>query len=312
MTEQVLNDDLARRFLLGQLSPEEQGRIEELAFKDPDTFAFLQAAEEDLVDEFLYDELSPAEKELFQKHFLTKPGRRQNLRIARALKQYLDDDVPVAAAVISKSTDPKPKGTFFQWFRLGALSAPLVIAAIVITSGVGLLVAIQIGRQDDDTPSQAHIQPSPVPTPSASPAASPVPSASSPTPQDNQNKRSPTPPQPSEPVYAVVLAPTAALRSEDGTELKQVKRTAGPIGVELPVVSVIPYRSYQASLLSDEKTIQTWRNLKPRELSAGRGILLIVQPGQLAESQRYQIVLNGITANGQMQIVHYYYFQVSE
>ena len=105
MNEQVLNDGLARQFLLGQLPPEEQGRIEELAFQDPDTFAFLQAAEDDLVDEFLYNELSSDEKQLFRTHFLTRPGRRQNVRIARALKQYLEeDDVPAAEVVVAANT----------------------------------------------------------------------------------------------------------------------------------------------------------------------------------------------------------------
>jgi hypothetical protein len=47
MKEQMLNEVVARRFLLGQLSPDEQGSIEELAFDDPKSFEVLQAAEDD-------------------------------------------------------------------------------------------------------------------------------------------------------------------------------------------------------------------------------------------------------------------------
>ena len=81
MKEPVIDEVVARKFLLGQLSPEEQGQIEELAFEDPDTFTFLESVEEDLVDEFLQEELSPLEKQRFNDHFLSFPGRRQELEI---------------------------------------------------------------------------------------------------------------------------------------------------------------------------------------------------------------------------------------
>lgn len=308
MKEQVLNDVLARRFLLGQLSPEEQGRIEELAFQDPATFAFLQAAEEDLVDEFLYDELSPVEKERFQNHFLTRPGSRQNLRIARALKQYFAEDDPVAAPVVSPVVIPKPKPTFFQWLRLGALTAPIVIAAIVITTGVGVLVAVRMRRPPVEDPRHAQIQPSPVPTPSASPSASPVPSTASPSPPDNQNKRTPTPRQSLGPVYATLL-PTSNPRSEGAvTTLKR----SDPVHLELPVVNDRPYRSYQVLLLSEGQTVKRWNNLKRREHTSGPVIQISIPQSELASSQPYRVVLNGVSGNGETQFVHNYYFQISD
>lgn len=306
MNEQVLNDGLARRFLLGQLPPEEQGRIEELAFLDPDTFAFLRAAEDDLVDEFLYDELSPDEKELFHKNFLTKPGRRQDVRIARALKQYLAEDEPVSEVVVAQTIVPQPKPTFFEWFRIGALSAPLLIAAILIVTGLGALVAIQISKNKNDE--HARVQPSPVPTPSISPASSPAPSAS-PSPQETPSKPSPTPRQSLEPIFAV-LVPTASVRSDD--QATKLARPDRPLTLELPVISVTPYRSYEALLQTDETTLQTWPNLKTRKLSTGKGIQVTIQPSLLSGSQRFRIVLNGTTANGQTQTVHNYHFQLAE
>src|SRR5690349_5837779 len=83
MKEQVLDDVLARRFLLGQLSPDEQGRIEEWAFEDPDTFTFLESVEDDLIDEFIHGDLSTAEERQFKSHFLCLPGSRNNVKISR-------------------------------------------------------------------------------------------------------------------------------------------------------------------------------------------------------------------------------------
>lgn len=304
MNEQVLNDGVARQFLLGQLPPEEQGRIEELAFQDPDTFAFLQAAEDDLVDEFLYNELSSDEKQLFRTHFLTKPGRRQNVRIARALKQYLEeDDVPVVETVVAAD---RRKPSLFQWFRLGALTAPLVIAAILLTSSAVIWVAVKMSKGDG--PQQAVLHPSPTPTPSSSPVASPLPSAS--PSQTHEEKPSPTPRQSTEPVFAIALVPTANVRSD--SDVTKLVRQNGPISFELPVISVTPYRSYQAVLETGGRTIRTWSNLKTRQLQSGTGIQLTIQPGQLAGAQRYRIALNGVSANGQTQTVHNYHFELSQ
>src|SRR6185295_7306375 len=100
MSEQILDEVVARRYWLGQLSHEEQGRIEELAFGDPESFALLEAVEDYLIDEFVYNDLSAEERKRFQEYFLTQPGhsedpflthpsRREDLRIAEALRQHL-------------------------------------------------------------------------------------------------------------------------------------------------------------------------------------------------------------------------------
>src|SRR5688572_432723 len=99
MKENVMNELVARRFLLGDLSVEERERIEELAFDDPETFSLIQSAQDDLIDDFVNDELSSEERERFQNYFLAQPGRRQDLRIGRALQQYLgrEQSVPHVA-----------------------------------------------------------------------------------------------------------------------------------------------------------------------------------------------------------------------
>ena len=212
-------------------------------------------------------------------------------------------EAPLAQTVVAANTS---KPSFFQWFRLGALTAPLVIAALLITTGVGIWVAIKMSKRDG--PQQAILHPSPTPTPSSSPAASPLPSAS--PSQTHEPKPSPIPRQSTEPVFAIALVPTANVRSE--SDVTKLARQNGPISFELPVISVAPYRSYQASLETDGRTIRTWSNLKTRQLPTGRGIQLTIPPSQLADAQRYRIVLNGISANGQTQTVHNYHFELSQ
>src|SRR5262249_32828030 len=111
MREQVLDDVVARRFLLGQLPPEEAGRIQELAFEDRDEFVFLESVEDDLIDEFIHGELSADEQQSFESHFLSQPGRRHNLKISRVLQQHFNavDDVPVP---------PEIKPSILGWFMV--------------------------------------------------------------------------------------------------------------------------------------------------------------------------------------------------
>ena len=303
MKEQILDEVVARRFWLGQLSPEEQGRIEELAFNDPQTFEFLQAAEDDLIDEFVYDDLSPAERARFQDHFLAQPGRREDLRIARALQGYFEREQPV----------PSFWERLRKWFHLTAppLIPALVAAAIIIGAIIWLMPRIRdLFQQRYSPPQQAQQQQTPVlPTPTSTASETPLQASPSPEHKDNQNKPPLSPHRPTSPVYAIVLAPGGPVRS--GGEETPVSLSSGPAYFELPLIGNTSYRTYQATLESDGQTIQTWPNLKATKISSGNGIRVRVPFDQLKVSQRYRIVLKGITANHTLQPVDEYYFRAT-
>src|SRR6185369_4599225 len=134
MNEQILDEVVARRFWLGQLSPEEQGRIEELAFDDPQSFAFLQAAEDDLIDEFVYNDLSSEERTLFEKHFLSKqPELRDDVEVARALRAYFEQEQEPVVVV------PTLWQRFRKLFHFPLI--PVLIKAILIigAAAIGLV-----------------------------------------------------------------------------------------------------------------------------------------------------------------------------
>ncbi len=82
-----------RRFLLGDLSAVETERIEAGALEDDDLFDQLNAAEEELIDDYALGRLSRNETRRFEEHFASGGGhpRRQRLRqrvaFARDLSQ---------------------------------------------------------------------------------------------------------------------------------------------------------------------------------------------------------------------------------
>jgi hypothetical protein len=309
MEMNVINEVIARRFLLGETSSEERDRIQELAFADPDTFALLEAAEADLIDDFVNDELSLEEKERFQNYFLDQPGRREDLRIGRALQQYWARNEESVADVVDRSVPtPQPKPWLFPWFDLRpATVAPMLLTLVVAV----VLLGIYVRWRGGDPPMQAKHQPTPPPaTPDASPLASPAvtPSQATPSPTRPHVQSSPSPaPQQSVKPFNALLVPGSPARSE-GVEEK-IPPDSPSVVFELPLITDT-HRSYKAVLQKDEKEIHTWPNLHPKTLTAGRGLKVVAHPGLLENLQHYRIIVSGVSS-GKSVAVHRYYFVVS-
>jgi hypothetical protein len=307
MNEQILDEVVARRFWLGQLSPEEQGRIEELAFDDPQWFAFLQAAEDDLIDEFVSNDLSSEEKTLFEKHFLAQqPELREDVEVARAMRKYFERQ-PVVPSLWER---------FRKWIHVAVampfIPATVKAAAIILAAGfIGLVLLPKIIGPGSGPPRQAQQQQTPespaLPAPTSAPTEAPAQPAPSPVHKDNQN----TPPvPPRRPIYALLL-PGASPRSGDGT--KSVSITPGrPTDLGLLLVANTPRRSYQAALERrpvNGPPIQTWSTLTPQKTRDGNVIHVQVSPDLLKTNQSYRIVVNGVTANGDLERVDVYQFK---
>src|SRR5688572_28098839 len=85
MKKGINHEERLFEYLLGQLSEDEQAQIEQRYLADPDFHEEILAAERELIDRYVYGEL--ANRELFETHFLSSPGRRQRVEFARALMQ---------------------------------------------------------------------------------------------------------------------------------------------------------------------------------------------------------------------------------
>ena len=82
MSKQPYSPQLLRQYLLGVLREEEAERLDERSFTD-DAFAeALAAAEKDLVDAYVQNELTRDELERFRAHYLSSHARRQRAEFA--------------------------------------------------------------------------------------------------------------------------------------------------------------------------------------------------------------------------------------
>ena len=85
MAADLNNEKLIARYLLGDLPEEQQVAIEDRAFVDKDYLALVTAVENDLIDEYVREELSPTERQQFERQFLASAERRERVEFAKAL-----------------------------------------------------------------------------------------------------------------------------------------------------------------------------------------------------------------------------------
>ena len=302
MKEQVINDDLARRFLLGQLSADQQGQIEELAFEDPNTFALLESVEDDLIDEFIQDELSADEKERFEKHFLTLPGRESNLKASRVLHRHFSKELePVR-------TDDEGI-SIFGLFMISppALRISLAAAALLIGLVIAVWLYTRAREAQRPAPVEAHkgqVSPS-TPEPKISPTIEQTPQLT----QIDKNK-TPSPQKPRREPLIAMLMPSEGVRSQS----QPLTLSQDPVvPVELPLINQPDYKSYEATLQSEDgKVLKTWPNLHAKKLQSGTGLLIHIPRVLLEPDEFYQIRVSGRDADGNVKHVANYPFQAKD
>src|SRR5436305_14897182 len=100
-----VDETLLVQYLLGKLSEEKQAQVEDRAFADTDYRAALEAAEADLIDEYVRGELPPADRRSFESLFLASPQRRTKVEFARALAAVPVKPAPAPARPRSRLLD---------------------------------------------------------------------------------------------------------------------------------------------------------------------------------------------------------------
>lgn len=324
--EPVIDELVARKFLLGQLSLEEQGQIEELAFEDPEAFAFLESVEEDLVDEFLQDELSPLERQRFNDHFLSFPGRRQNLKISEVLQEHFnppkrDEVITVEPEEANDERNYSLLGGFLDLFTVQSFWGRTITAAVLV--GLLLFVVWFIWEKEKQ-PDPVQAGPgTPVNVPSPEPQVSPTFDPSPPPVQADNKQRNPTPekrkvlpPKRQNPVATLAnLIPSAVTRGADSQALP-LPSDASSIRVGLMLTDSRIFKKYDVTLHDEAGAeLYRWSNLRPQKLQgfpAGKGLVIDVQTAWLKPDEFYRLRLTGISSKGERSSRQGYSFEVKK
>jgi len=137
----------ARAYLLGAVDERDGDLLEEAYFRSAEALETVEAAEEGLIEDYLSDGLTGAERERFERHYLATPARRTRVETIRRL---------TAAARRAASPIPAPRAAFIR--PMLALAA-----AVVIVAGAGVWIAERSRQPDLTGPGRAESAATPSP-----------------------------------------------------------------------------------------------------------------------------------------------------
>lgn len=176
MEKHLEQDAELRRYLLGESTLEERVAVEARLFLDDEYLSQLKAVEDELIDDYAYDELAESERERVKSSLLAKPGRRADLRIARAFKRYVSqhedelvtppvapaaDDRPAADTKELPSVSKGPNSFLASLFlRRPVVGYALAAAPIIIISAV-VWFSLEPARRPHLSPQMQAQQPTP-------------------------------------------------------------------------------------------------------------------------------------------------------
>ena len=123
MTSDEQRRTLMTRYLLGQVSPQEQDDIEKRYFYDDQVFEDVVAAENEMIDSYVHGRLGATEKNQFETHFLSTPERRERLSFAQSLKDYCE---------VPPTNGPANRAGREPWFAFSMVALSIGVTSLVV------------------------------------------------------------------------------------------------------------------------------------------------------------------------------------
>ena len=137
------NQKVISQYLLGELSDDEQRIFEERLFKEPELWEMVDVVEDELIDEYLAGTFPESRRKTFEEKFLAAPGRKEQLRFAKAVNRNLVKPIP----------RPNPDGWVTQlvtWLQQYVIPAPVLVAAgVLLVVGLGFGIWRSYLRQSE-------------------------------------------------------------------------------------------------------------------------------------------------------------------
>lgn len=279
MKQESMTDALLREFLLGKLSDEERERIESLFLTDSQTRERVLALEEDLIEDYVEDSLTEADRERFLARYAQTDEQRRKLRVTKSIKDWAAAQArgsQTAAATVSVwsrlRTRLRLKPAFF-------VPIPVMIVIAIVLAIVWLNshqerrkhLAVEQELAQLNSPASLH----------ESPAG----------------------------MISFELRPVTVRSAEQPAEINP-RGGIRMVELRLPWIQKEHYSTYQAELrrLGDDESF-TIRGL-PAE-SGGGNVIRIRLPAYILSRASYKIQLIGIANDGSTSLPEEYQFAFS-
>lgn len=113
-----MTDEGIIAYLLEELPEDARERFEEECFAEDNWPTQISAVEEDLIEDYLRNQLTPERRQRFERHYLTTEARQQRVCMAAALLRHIDERNALAegaaAALPKEGSKAEPSRTFWR------------------------------------------------------------------------------------------------------------------------------------------------------------------------------------------------------
>ena len=280
MKEETVSDALLRAFLLGKVDDEERERIENLFLTDSQERERVLSAEQDLIEDYLENNLTIEDKQRFIALYAQTPEQRRKLGITKSIKDWAMQE-----AVLPAIADTKVSA----WDRLRAKSwlKPVFVIPIAVAAMIAIVVVVVWLNSRERNRHHLAIE------------------------QELAQLNTPSslrevPPQ----MVSKDLSPAAVRGTERETEIRK-SGDVRLVELRLPWVRGERYSSYQIQIgRVGEGESYTIRNLQGED--DGRYAVRVRIPTHLLNQGQYLIRLSGINADGTSGLLEEYLFTVND
>src|SRR5215471_7212095 len=295
MRSERVDEVLLVKYLLGNLTEEEQVYVENRAFADANHLGALEAAEADLIDAYVRGQLSQAERRGFERQFLTSPSRRNKVEFARALARVASESRAVRLPTAWQTLLSVVRG-WSPAVQVAAGLATVVFAAggswliVQNTSMRSRVTVLEAQRRDLEIREQelrhelaVHSQ------------------------QQSTTRVGVLPPV----VASLVFSP-GLTRAETRVEQLVLNPSVQIAHVEIQLESRDDYPRFRVELRKRSgDDVLTQGNLPKRRTTVGYSVSFDVPASALLPGE-YELALKGLLDDQSVQDVAYYYFSVQE
>jgi hypothetical protein len=280
MKEQPVTDVLLRQFLLGRVDDEERQRIESLFITDPRSRGKVLAAEQDLIEDYLEDSLTKADRESFLLQYAETSTQQRKIRIARSIKEY-----SVAQAKVTE-TDASTNSKWGLWLAQLRLKPILLVPIAAILMIAVVVAAVWLNNRREERNAQ-HLA----------------------IERELADLNAPSSlGEPPSQMLSFALSPVS-LRSAGPQAEFTSRADIRLVELRLLWIQKVRYATYRALLRRVGSAEQfTIKDLRPED-DSGKAIRLRL-PARLLTRGLYQISLSGIAADGAVDLAEEYSFTV--
>lgn len=136
-SNQDIDRDEIRLYLLGDLEDERRVQLEESLFSHPDLQDEIVAAEDDLIDDYLTETLNDQERLHFENHFSITVERQNKIQFARNFRRYLDSrQLLIPQEELGEGVTASPVPGFLSRHRLSLAFIAAVFFLALLCGGL--------------------------------------------------------------------------------------------------------------------------------------------------------------------------------